>query len=162
MTTLQSKNKSNTLSGGPLNSLGDAMRTLVLVATLIISTVATATPFCQWEITSLDGKTREIRTFRPGPSTTELPLPRMKGFRNCRIPPVKHYEVNGVQATRIDFWCFTNSGDAVNIGSVASTQFGTDVTTFQLLTGPVTFTTNPDGGYQVNSNGYVEISAVCQ
>ena len=138
------------------------MRTLVLAAASIICSTSMAAPICQWEVTALDGKTREVRTFRPGQSATELPLPRLKGFRNCRISPVKQYEVNGVSATRIDFWCFTSSGDAVNIGSVASTQFGTDVTTFQLLAGPVTFTTGKDGNTEVNASGYVELSAVCK
>jgi hypothetical protein len=138
------------------------MRTLITSIVLITSTASAAASICEWEVTALDGKTREVRTFRPDSSAIELPLTRLKGFKSCRISPVKHYEVNGVKATRIDFWCFTSSGDAVNVGSVASTQFGTDVTTFQLLAGPVTFSTGKDGGSQVNTSGYVELSAICK
>lgn len=109
----------------------------------------------------LDGKSREVRVFHPGPSPIDLPLSGLKGFKTCRVPAVKEYEVNGVKASRLDFWCFTKSGDAVNVGSVASTRFGTDVTTFQLVSGPVSLMSK-GGGTEVNAAGFVEITAVCK
>lgn len=138
------------------------MRTLLSMIVATTFTASAAAAICEWEVTVLDGTTREVRTFRPGPSPTEVPLTRLKGFKSCKIPPVKEYEFNGVKATRIDFWCFTAAGDAVSVGSVASSQFGTDVTTFQLLSGPIAFRTSKDGSYNVNTGGYVEISAVCK
>jgi hypothetical protein len=138
------------------------MRTFLLIIAATTFTASAVAAICEWEVTVLDGRTREVRTFRLGPSSTELPLPRLKGFKSCKIPPVKEYEFNGVKATRIDFWCFTTAGDAVNVGSVSSSQFGTDVTTFQLLSGPVEFRTGKDGSSQVNSSGFVELSAVCK
>lgn len=138
------------------------MRTFAIVTASIAFSASAAPSICDWEVTVLDGKTREIRSFRPGSSATELPLPRIKGFKSCIISPVKRYEVNFIKATRIDFWCFTTVGDAVNVGSVASSQFGTDVTTFQLLEGPVTFGVAKDGSTEVSTSGYVELSAVCK
>ena len=137
------------------------MRSFVTVIAGFVCSTAWAAPPCEWEVTILDGKTREVRTFKPGAATAELPLPKTKGFRSCQVSPVKEYQFKGVEATRIDFWCFTQSGDAMNIGSVASTRFGSDITTFQLLSGPVKIA-NTDGNTQVNAAGFTEISALCK
>lgn len=109
----------------------------------------------------LDGRSREVRVFRPGSQPIHLPISKLKGFKSCRVSPVNEYEVDGIKASRIDFWCFTSTGDAVNIGSVASSRFGSDVTTFQLLQGPVSFGKDGTGQSTVNSSGYTELTAAC-
>lgn len=138
------------------------MRTVAVSIALITFATSAAATMCEWEVTVLDGKTREIRTFHPGPSPMELPLPQVKGFKGCTVSPVKEYEVQGVKATRIDFLCFTTTGGALALGSVASSRFGTDVTRFQLLAGPVTVRAGSDGNSEVKTGGYVELSAECK
>lgn len=137
------------------------MRTYLFIFLGLVNAPVMAGPFCQWEVSTLDNKTREVKTYQPGPNPMDLPLRNLGSFKSCQVSPVKEYVVDNVNATRIDFWCFTKSGDAVNIGSVASTRFGSDVTTFQLLAGPVSLK-RTGGGMIVNASNYVEINAACK
>jgi len=137
------------------------MRSSVVMLALAACSSATAASLCQWDVSLRDGNSREVRVFQPGSQPFDLPLSNLKGFKTCRVSAVKDYEVKGVKASRVDFWCFTTSGDAVNVGSVASTRFGSDVTTFQLLSGPVSFVSKGTET-EVNTAGYVEITASCK
>jgi hypothetical protein len=118
-------------------------------------------PYCHWEITVLDGKTREQRTFQAGARAFEIPLTGLPGFRTCKVLPERLTELYGQAVSRVEVYCYTSSGDAMMTqGAVTPATVG-EVTRFQLLARPVAVTVG-DNQATVNAGGFREFTLQCK
>ena len=137
------------------------MRSTLWTILLLLTSHAFAAPFCNWEISVLNGETRETKYYSPSDVAFDIPLEALHGFKGCRVLPERVFEFQGVMTTRVEILCFTSSGDALLTQAVASLKLGPEVTRFQLLSRPVSVTAG-EAQPTINSSGYREFMLYCR
>lgn len=136
-------------------------RVAIAVAAMLCVEIAFAAPFCRWEISVLNGETRETKYYTPGEAPIDIPLEGLTGFRTCRVLPERVFDFQGSPTTRVEVLCFTNTGDVVLNQSVVSLKTGPEVTRFQLLGRPVSISL-AKAEPTINSSGYREFMIYCK
>lgn len=84
----------------------------------------------------------------------------LKGYKECRVTPVKNFEFHGMPVTRIDIYCFTNSGQVFQNSCVGQSGMGV-ITIFQLLAEPVKVV-KAGAVYSIDAGGYKEFTLQCK
>ena len=141
--------------------MNQTLNVIVLFAFLVGASIARAAPFCSWEISVLNGETREEKHFSPGSASFDIPLEELKGFKTCKVLPERMFDFHGSPTSRLEIYCYTTSGDAVMSQAIASSKTGADVTRFQLLARPVSIHTGAEET-NINSSGYREFMMYCK
>jgi hypothetical protein len=131
------------------------------VALLFATTsFVSAQPKGSCELKVLDGKTRELRTYVPGPMPVEFPIDGVPGWSKCRMSELKHVTVQGNKGLRVDLWCMGVDGQAMGAAASAVNhpvfQSYYDLTIVQLLSMPVAFTADA-----VDTSAFKEITIAC-
>lgn len=120
---------------------------------------------CHWNVQTTDGRTREVRSFEPGNKPFDLPITSLPGWKYCRVSEVKKLMVKGADgvtrpATRLDIWCVTDAGAAINYSDVVTTWSPFSTQYFQLLGKPVSFA-RMESSDTIDASGYLEITFSC-
>jgi hypothetical protein len=136
------------------------IRTLVVLCLLVTQSVA-GDQFCSWEIRVMNGKTHELKIFKPDSSGFDISLDGLKGFETCKVMPVRNFEHEGQPTSRLEIYCYTHSGEVMMAQSIASPKFGLDFTRFQLLARPVSISTK-GGEVKIGCDDYREFMMYCK
>ena len=137
------------------------MRRILWIIPLLWTVTASAAPFCNWEISVLNGETRQTKYYSPGEVAFDIPLDALRGFKSCRVLPERMFEFQGSMTTRVEILCYTTSGEVVVSQGVVSAKTGPEVTRFQLLSGPVSIALGK-AEPTISSSGYREFMLYCK
>ena len=140
-----------------------AMRWIIATVALLPVPGLGQAPKGDCEVSVLDGATREVKKYIPGPQPVEFPVAGVKGWTKCRLSSLKSVTVSGASGVRVDIWCFGSAGQAMNASSVAANHapaLAVEVTMIHLLGAPTVFKRSGDDE-EIQAAGYKEITLVC-